>query len=104
MEKNTVKRATKEIAKNLVSVAVGAGTWILTDRMCSAYAPEAASTAAELVFRVGKYGVSSVTSAVATDLTKQELDKIDGAISETKLRILNTKNNKPELEVVEEEA
>lgn len=102
MDKKTAKRAGKEIAKNLVSVAVGAGTWIVTDRLCSKLAPEAATTAAEVVFRFGKYGLSSVTSAVATDLTKQELDKIDTAIGETKLRILEAKNSKPEMKVVKE--
>ena len=100
MNKESVKKVSKEIAKNLVSVAVGAGTWIVTDKVCSAYAPEAASTAAEMVFRVGKYGVASVTSAVATDLTKRELDEIDTAITTTKLRILEARKSKPEMKVV----
>ena len=101
MNKESVKKVTKEIAKNLVSVAVGAGTWIVTDKVCSAYAPEAASRAAEVVFRVGKYGVATVTSTVATDLTKRELDEIDAAITRTKLNILEAAKSKPEMKVVE---
>ena len=97
MNKKTV---VKEFVKNGIGIAVGAGTWIVTETICTAFCPPIdAANVAKMAWKVGTYGVSTVTSTVATDLTLQELNKF-----ETGVKVLRSKKSEPEMKVVEEEA
>ena len=96
MNKKTV---VKEFVKNGIGIAVGAGTWIVTEGICEYYAPAGtASAVRKVMYKIGTRGLCTVTSAVATDLTLQELDKF-----ETGVKVLRSKKSKPEMKVVEKE-
>ena len=96
MEKKTV---VKEFVKNGIGILVGTGTWLVTEGICDYYAPAGtAPVIRKVAYKIGTHGICTVASAVATDLTLQELDKI-----ETGIKVLRDRPSKIEMKVVEKE-
>ena len=94
MKKKIEKSVAKNLVKNMIGVAVGAGTWIVTEGICEFYAPAGTAPAVKKVaYKIGSNGLCAVTSAVATDLTMQKLDAFEAGV-----QVL--RNKKPEMKVV----
>lgn len=97
MTKKNIGKVAWNVTKAGVSLGVGVGTVIVTEAICTAYAPaEAASTVMKVAYKVGTRGVSMVTGAVAADLAKQELDTVESRM----VTILSKKSETKQIEEV----